>query len=294
LTNCYRIPTKSKERKGADKVIKSHNKWLILGVAFLILLGVTQIGVAADEPPMTLFINPNPTPDFKADVWVDRGQGATYYPGDSIDVYYRSSKNSYVYILNIDSANRSQWLLPSQWFPNNYVLANRTYVLPNMQVEGPAGKEHLVIFASTEPLSLPYLEQSVQSGSQSSYIEGDLDLVFGAIHAKIRITPQRNWVSSSTYFYVGGYTTPIPKPVQPVQPVRPERYAAVNVTSSPSRARVFLDGEDKGTTPVLIKQVPLGSHEVTVVAPGYYTYTKKFEANHYQTYYLSATLKKIK
>ena len=72
-------------------MLKSHNKWLVLGVALLILLGVSQIGVAADEPPITLFINQNPTPEFKADIWDDRGQGATYYPGDSIDAYYRST-----------------------------------------------------------------------------------------------------------------------------------------------------------------------------------------------------------
>jgi len=90
-------------------VLKSHNKWLVLGVALLILIAVSQIGFAANEPPVTLFINPNPSPEFKADVWVDKGQGATYYPGDSIDVYYSSNKDSYVYILNIDAANRSRW-----------------------------------------------------------------------------------------------------------------------------------------------------------------------------------------
>jgi hypothetical protein len=275
-------------------VLKSHSKWLVLGFALLILLSVSQIGVAADEPPVTLFINPNPTPEFKADIWVDKGQGATYYPGDSIDVYYRSTKNSYVYILNIDSANRSRWLLPSQWFPNNYAMANRAYVLPNMQVEAPSGREYLVIFASTEPLSLPYLEQSVRSGGDKAYIEGEADLVFGAIQAKIRIAPQRNWVSSSTYFYVGaGYTIPIPQPIQPILPPV-TRYAAINVSTNPSRGRVFVDGVERGTAPILMKDIPLGTHEVTVVMPGYYTYTRKFEVNHVQTYYVSATLKQIK
>ncbi len=135
-------------------MLKSHNKWLVLGVALLILIAVSQIGFAANEPPVTLFINPNPSPEFKADVWVDKGQGGLLItPGDSIDVYYSSNKDSYVYILNIDAANRSRWLLPSEWFRNNYAKANRTYVLPNMQVEAPSGTEYLVIFASTEPLS---------------------------------------------------------------------------------------------------------------------------------------------
>jgi hypothetical protein len=43
-----------------------------------------------------------------------------------------------------------------------------------------------------------------------------------------------------------------------------------------------------------MKDIPLGTHEVTVVMPGYYTYTRKFEVNHVQTYYVSATLKQIK
>jgi len=272
-------------------VLKS--KWPVMAVALFVLLTVSQIGVAADEPPIKLFINPNPSPEFKADIWVDKGQGATYYPGDPIDVYYKSTKDSYVYILNIDAANRSRWLLPSQWFPNNYVRANRTYVLPNMQVESPSGTEYLIIFSSTEPLSLPYLEESLRSGKETSFIEGEANIVLGAIQAKIRIAPQRNWVSSNTYFYVGGgYAIPVPQPPAPVLPPAP-RYAAINVSTSPSKARVFLDGVERGTSPILMKDVPLGTHEVTVILPGYYTYTRKFEVNHVQTYYVSTTLKRI-
>lgn len=274
-------------------MLKSRSKWLVLGVALLIFVTVSQIGIAADEPPVKLFINPNPTPEFKADVWVDRGQGATYYPGDPIDVYYRSTKDSYVYILNIDAAERTRWLLPSQWFPSNYVRANRTYVLPNMQVEPPSGTEYIIVFSSTEPLSLPYLEESVRSGKDTAFIEGEANLVLGAIQAKIRIAPQRNWVSSHTYFYVGGrYAIPAPQPPAPIRPPAP-RYAAINVSTSPSKARVFLDGVEKGTSSLLIKDVPLGTHEITVVLPGYYTYTRKLEVNHVQTYYVSTALKRI-
>jgi hypothetical protein len=279
-------------------VLKTGNRWLVPGLALLILLSVTQIGIAANEPPVTLFINPNPSPEYRVDVWVDRGQGAIYYPGDSIDVYYKATKDSYVYILNIDAANRSRWLLPSQWFPSNYVKADRTYVLPNMRVEAPSGTEQLFVFASTEPLSLPYLEDSLRSGKDLSFIEGEANFVLGAIQAKIKIAPQRNWVSSSTYFYVSTqYAIPIPKPI-PIKPPLPQppvtRYARMDVSTKPSRARVFLDGVDRGISPVSIKDLTLGAHEITVVLPGYYTYTRKFDVKHIQTHRLTATLKQIK
>ncbi len=61
-------------------MLKSHNKWLVLGVALLILIAVSQIGFAANEPPVTLFINPNPSPEFKADVWLTKDRGGYLLP----------------------------------------------------------------------------------------------------------------------------------------------------------------------------------------------------------------------
>ncbi|MGE5573095.1 MAG: PEGA domain-containing protein [Bacteroidota bacterium] len=268
-------------------------KWVVLGLVLLAVTALPQVGAAAaDEPPVRLFINPNPNPQFKAEIWVDRGQGSTYYPGDFIDVYYRVNRDSYVYVLDILPSGQLSWLVRDSW-----VRANRAYTLSGT-VEPPSGTEYLIVFASTQKLPLPYLEESVRSGR--AYIEGEANVNLGKIQAKIKIVPQQSWVSAYTYFYVGGGFPPIPgaQPPTPVpQPPVPQppvvKYGAVNVSTYPPGATVFLDGVERGRTPALLQNVPLGSHEVTLVLSGYYTFTRRFELNYAQTYYVSASLQRI-
>ncbi|HHY97353.1 MAG TPA: PEGA domain-containing protein, partial [Firmicutes bacterium] len=68
---------------------------------------------------------------------------------------------------------------------------------------------------------------------------------------------------------------------------------AINVTSSPSGARVFLDGQEKGYTPLFIRDVPLGDHEIVLVVPGYYAVTHQFEMSYPGTFYISRSLRPI-
>ncbi len=266
---------------------------MILGLALLAVMVLPQVGAAADEPPVRLFINPNPSPQFRAEIWVDRGQGATYYPGDFIDVYYRVNRDSYVYILDILPSGQLGWLVRDTW-----VRANMAYTLSGT-VEPPSGTEYLIIFASTQKLPLPYLEESVRSGR--AYIEGEANIALGKIQAKIKIVPQQSWVSAYTYFYVGGGFPPVPTPQPPVptpqppvpQPAPVPQYGSVNVSSYPTGATVFFDGVQRGRTPMLLQNVPFGSHEVTLVLPGYYTFSRRFELNYAHTYYVSTSLQRI-
>lgn len=264
-------------------------KWVILGLVLVAVSVLPQMGALAEEPPVKLLINPNPSPDFKAEIWVDRGQGSTYYPGDPISVYYRANRASYVYVLDILASGQLRWLVRDTW-----VQANRTYTLSGT-VEPPSGTEYLIVFASTQKLPLSDLEESAQSGRV--YIQGQANIVIGNIQAKIQIVPQKAWVSGYTYFYVGGSYPPIPPEPTPVpQPVpQPpvQQYGAVHVSSYPSGARVFFDGVEKGKTPVLLQRVPFGSHEVTLILSGYYTFTRKLEVKHEQTYYVSTSLRRI-
>lgn len=280
-------------------MLKNRIRLVVLGLVVLVTAVLPHIGAAAEEPPVRLFINPNPNPQYRAEIWIDRGQGSTYYPGDPIEVYYRVNRDSYVYILDVDPSGRVRWLLPSVWFPNNYIKANRAGVLSNMEVTPPYGVEYLIIFASTQQLSMPYLEESVRSGESAPYIQGEADIVLGKIQAKIKIVPQQTWVSAYTYFYVGGgFSPPVPAPpvVQPPvpQPLPPiQQYGSVNVSSYPSGATIFLDGVEKGRTPMLLQNVPFGNHEITLVLPGYYSFTRKFELNFAHTYYVSTSLQRI-
>ena len=43
------------------------------------------------------------TSDLEVDVWVNRGEGAVYHPGDKIKVYFKTSDDCYLVIYGIDT-----------------------------------------------------------------------------------------------------------------------------------------------------------------------------------------------
>lgn len=65
----------------------------------------------------------------------------------------------------------------------------------------------------------------------------------------------------------------------------------ISVTSDPSGARIFLDGEDTGkTTPALLEQVKTGSHQVTVALDGYVSQTRAVSVSRSATVAVSFNL----
>lgn len=254
---------------------------------FLILLGLVvwpSAGSAVD--PKAILVNPNPSPGFNLELWVDRAAGATYYPGDHIEIFFRSNNNAYVYLLDIDTQGRLHWLLPSVWFPDNYLPAHQIRKLPDssrsLTVEGPEGIEWLVLIASTQPLTLPYVNESVKSGKFAPYIEGSPDKLMSEIKVKgLVVQPSQTWATTFTSFKVTAQQ-PVPQ------------YGSVSVSSNPVGATVFLDGQQRGTTPMRIDQVSIGKHEITLVKAGYYTFTNQFTIERPPiTKYVSGNLKII-
>ena len=53
-----------------------------------------------------------------------------------------------------------------------------------------------------------------------------------------------------------------------LQTLRP-RYGQLHVRTSPSGAIIFVDGEQLGTSPLILTDLPSGRHQVRVALPGY-------------------------
>ncbi len=70
------------------------------------------------------------------------------------------------------------------------------------------------------------------------------------------------------------------------------KMAMLNVTSSPARAKVLVDGKDFGEAP-LLKKLLMGRHEVSVSLHGYETAKYTVDLAENQTHNLNATLKKV-
>ncbi len=90
--------------------------------------------------------------------------------------------------------------------------------------------------------------------------------VFDAAFDVDAIEPQ--WLSISA---------PIDSTFEMLEP-RPKAtplYGSISVDSKPSGARIFVDGEDRGRTPVDLRDVPVGYRSITLVLDGYEPYQRR-------------------
>ncbi len=74
-------------------------------------------------------------------------------------------------------------------------------------------------------------------------------------------------------------------------PVPVPRMAAVNITSEPLMAKIHIDGEYIGTTP-LLRQVLMGRHELSISHDGYITEKSTIDLQENETLPVAVTLKK--
>ena len=69
-----------------------------------------------------------PHPDLDIEVWIDKGEGATYYPGEEIYVYFRASRDCYVVIYNLDTRGYVNILYPYDYSNDPWVEGGRVCV----------------------------------------------------------------------------------------------------------------------------------------------------------------------
>jgi hypothetical protein len=91
------------------------------------------------------------------DVWTDEGEGAVYYPGQRIRVYFRASRDCYVTIYNVDTQGYVHLLYPAASSDEHFIMGGVTYRVPSRRapydliVAGPSGIEYVEAVVSMEP-----------------------------------------------------------------------------------------------------------------------------------------------
>lgn len=92
-----------------------------------------------------------PDVDFQIDVWTNQPD---YYIGEDIRIYFLVSRDSYVYIFDIDTNGFSRQIFPNYYDRDNYVRGGHVYSIPDygyrLEVNGPAGREYLRAVAVRE------------------------------------------------------------------------------------------------------------------------------------------------
>lgn len=92
-------------------------------------------------------------PDYPIDIdiWTDRYE---YEEGESLKIFFQSSRDAFVYIFNVDSRGRTHQIFPNYFDRDNYIEGGWRYRIPdrryNFVVTGPGGREHLKIVAIPE------------------------------------------------------------------------------------------------------------------------------------------------
>ena len=98
------------------------------------------------NPPQRIAVEPN-SPN-QADIWTGR---SSYWPNDNVQIYFKTSFDSYVYIFNKDTEGNVYQIFPNYYDRDNFCRANRTYVIPDdsykLRVTGPQGYESLQLIA---------------------------------------------------------------------------------------------------------------------------------------------------
>ena len=89
-------------------------------------------------------------------VSVDRGEWASYEPGDRIFVYFQVDRPCYVTVLDYTTDGGVEMLFPSRWSASNYASPGVVYRIPDsrgyaLRVTGPAGVENIVACAHELP-----------------------------------------------------------------------------------------------------------------------------------------------
>jgi hypothetical protein len=205
----------------------------------------------------------NPHPPFSLRLWLDKGRGDSYVPGEKIKISFQASQDSFVTIYNYDTAGRVKIIFPNLYSPHNFVRAGQTYFVdglidPNTR----PGTEYVQGFATSRPILITDREQNLISKEFMPEVNKDYKNFTNTIKGIIVSQPPVAWVSSNLLSY------PV-MPITPPPPPPPANYGRIIVTSQPQGARVYLDNVYKGVTPLNLDRVISGQHHIKLVMAGY-------------------------
>jgi hypothetical protein len=209
-------------------------------------------------------------PLLDVEVWVDKGEGAVYNPGDNIKIYFQASQDCYVVIYNIDTRGYVELLYPVDEDDDPFVEGGRVYRIPDrfddyeLTVDGPDGVEYVQAVASPGPLDLPnFPGQYTYEGEVYAYqLDGEDPFEFMAdVNAEIAPYDYASDVCMFSVEYPHPQWYYWPKVVYVDRPV--DVYWGGVYFDYPWSVDVWIDGVFYGVTPITIPYLVVGRHYVS-------------------------------
>jgi hypothetical protein len=238
--------------------------------------------------------------DLQIDLWVNKGDDATYYYGDDVAVFFEVNRDAYVIVYDIDPAGNVSLLFPESYDQDCFVRAGQVYRIPGadsdyrLEISGPSGHEYIYAVASYNYIRPPdfikyafydysdwdrYYDDFVykQSGSRADFVASlNRRIVDGPyVQASVSFRIDDSYRHSRWYRHW-----------------RYEPYYSGSIwigTDWPG-CEVWIDGCYYGITPLLIPDIYIGYHWVWIYHNGYPCWHNHIYINHTHRYYIDAKI----
>jgi hypothetical protein len=243
-----------------------------------------------------------------------------YRFGDDVTLNFETSRAARVWIFSIDDEGVTRQLLPNAYNRDNLIDGRDLYRIPSrayaLAAGPPDGRRRLIIAALDARAEPPY-EVPERWDTRYPYpFVNDLDRRLFHLqraardfdwHQGVRITGDVNAAPPSTSYaedrrtvffrppagtfpQPGGWTDGnIPTPA----PGKEHQYGRLSVTSSPTRAEVYLDGRYYGRTPLTV-DVRADKYDMLIYRPGYQNYSTTMDVRRQRLSEISVRLTPIR
>jgi hypothetical protein len=234
-------------------------KFLVV-LMLIVLSGAGAFVLAADGDEEEVvpqgIITPPPESVLSIEIWTDH---KIYSPKEPLRIHLKLSRDAYVYVYNIDPEGKVKLLFPNGFSRQNFLKAGK-YTLPDRPtysfVVTELGVETLQAIALLKPL--PLLSLSAQGLDEVPFpkLSDDPQALKPQVEGLIEVTVEPGeWAADWTQFVVA------------------PAVAYLRITSQPQGARVYIDGELRGLSPLELKLEP-GEVHVALVKEGYRRWSK--------------------
>jgi len=147
----------------------------------LLIVAITSTAFADVQIDARIQINPQ-SRDLQIWIWPDRGEGASYFPGETIYMNVEATRDCFLILYNIDTRGNMRILFPYDPWDDNFVRGGEVVTFPRdwdgyeWTVDGPEGVEYVQAIASEFPINPPDWPIYMRSNSRGGAISYDRDL----------------------------------------------------------------------------------------------------------------------
>lgn len=238
----------------------------------LLLVGLllsSRLGLTVEPQQPEVVLTQPEKAELSIKVWLDKG---AYEAEERLQIHFIISRDCYVYIYDISPEGKVTLLLPNAFQENNFLKAGR-YTLPDerysLVVEGRPGVEYIQALASLKPISVLVIPQGIYKKEAFPLISTTPQELKKEVQQDLS---PGGWAADWTSFYL-------------LEP----GLARIVVSSEPSGAEVYIEGQLIGTTPLAVSVRP-GFVRVLLHKEGYASWSERLHLERDEVEQIAAQL----